>query len=498
MSLLEIENLQLSIGDTPILKDIDLTIEAGEVMGLVGESGSGKSMTALTVMQLLPHAAKASGRVTFDGIDILAAPEDAMNRLRGDDIGMVFQEPMTALNPVKTIGEQVAEGPRIHLGLDRRAAWARAVGGPKLRAMTFAERGQVLKAMSAVIHEHREALIDVSRHGGTTRGDAKFDIDGAAGTLSYYAYVGKGLGEQRFLRWAGVLGDMLQTANSQAQMSKGNMAPEPVSVGDLFFGAVAPGLLLTAAYIGWIVLLASLRPSACPARRPTSRSSESPGRVLGRLAAALLPALILIVLVLGSILAGIATATESAAMGAVGALGLAVGRGRLSRRLLREVVFISARLSSMAFLLLFGASVLMLVFRGLGGDTMISGALEASPGGLHAAMFAVMAVTFLLGFFLDPFEIIFIVIPVAGPALIGLGADPVWLGVLFAITLQTSFLTPPFGFALFYLRSVAPATLTTGQIYRGVVPFVAIQLLVLAVVWMYEPLATTLPRWIFR
>ncbi|MCL4737966.1 MAG: TRAP transporter large permease subunit [Burkholderiaceae bacterium] len=294
------------------------------------------------------------------------------------------------------------------------------------------------------------------------------------------------------------LGDMLQTANSQAQMSKGNMAPEPVSVGDLFFGAVAPGLLLTAAYIGWIVLLASLRPSACPARRPTSRSSESPGRVLGRLAAALLPALILIVLVLGSILAGIATATESAAMGAVGALGLAVGRGRLSRRLLREVVFISARLSSMAFLLLFGASVLMLVFRGLGGDTMISGALEALPGGLHAAMFAVMAVTFLLGFFLDPFEIIFIVIPVAGPALIGLGADPVWLGVLFAITLQTSFLTPPFGFALFYLRSVAPATLTTGQIYRGVVPFVAIQLLVLAVVWMYEPLATTLPRWIFR
>ena len=126
MSLLEIENLQLSIGDTPILKDIDLTIEAGEVMGLVGESGSGKSMTALTVMQLLPHAAKASGRVTFDGIDILAAPEDAMNRLRGDDIGMVFQEPMTALNPVKTIGEQVAEGIRWHTGANRTDAEARA------------------------------------------------------------------------------------------------------------------------------------------------------------------------------------------------------------------------------------------------------------------------------------------------------------------------------------------------------------------------------------
>ena len=287
------------------------------------------------------------------------------------------------------------------------------------------------------------------------------------------------------------IGDMLQAANSQAQLARGNMAPDPVSVGDLFFGALVPGILLTAAYVVWIVALALLRRDAVP---PMPASNAQVGALIRRVLRALLPALVLVLAVLGSILAGVATPTESAAVGAVGAMALAAGRGTLSRDMLAGVAQTTAKLSSMAFMLLFGASVFILVFRGLGGDVFVEGMLRSLPGGLHAALAVVMAVVFVLGFFLDPFEILFIIVPIACPALIIMGADPLWLGVLIALNLQTSFLTPPFGFSLFYLRSVAPPEVTTGHIYRGIAPFVVIQLLAIAAVWTMPTLATGLPR----
>ena len=290
------------------------------------------------------------------------------------------------------------------------------------------------------------------------------------------------------------VGDMLQAANSQAQLARGNMAPDPVSVGDLFFGALVPGLMLTGFYIVWIAVLALVLLTACPHMPKLDDTYRALAR---RVARALLPPLALVIAVLGSILGGIATPTESAAVGAVAAMVLAATRGHLSRAMLAGVAQTTARLSSMAFLLLFGASLFILVFRGLGGDILVEQSLKALPGGLHGATAVVMALMFVLGFFLDPFEIIFIMVPIAGPTLITLGADPLWLGVMIGINLQTSFLTPPFGFSLFYLRSVAPPAVTTGHIYRGILPFVAIQLIGLALVWMLPPLATELPRRVF-
>jgi len=290
------------------------------------------------------------------------------------------------------------------------------------------------------------------------------------------------------------IGDMLQAANSQAQLARGNMAPDPVSVGDLFFGALVPGLLLAAGYIVWILVVGLVRPASCPAMPAADALAEG---LLRRALRALLPALVLVIAVLGSILAGVATPTESASVGAVGAMVLAFWRGTLTRDMLAGVAQTTAKLSSMAFLLLFGASVFILVFRGLGGDTFVEGLLKSMPGGMHGAMAVVMLIIFVLGFFLDPFEIIFIIVPIAGPVLITLGADPLWLGVLIALNLQTSFLTPPFGFSLFYLRSVAPPEVTTGHIYRGILPFVAIQLVGIAAVWLVPPFATALPRMIF-
>lgn len=289
------------------------------------------------------------------------------------------------------------------------------------------------------------------------------------------------------------IGDMLQAANSQAQLARGNMAPDPVSVGDLFFGALLPGLLLMVLYMVWIVVLGLIRPKDVPAMPVEDTQTEG---LLRRVVGALLPPMFLVVAVLGSILGGVATPTESASVGAVGAMLLAAMRGRFGREMLAGVAQTTAKLSSMAFLLLFGAAVFILVFRGLGGDVFVEGLLKSLPGGMHGAMAVVMAIIFVLGFFLDPFEIIFIILPIAGPVLITLGADPLWLGVLIALNLQTSFLTPPFGFSLFYLRSVAPPEVTTQMIYRGIAPFVAIQLVAIGMVWWMPQLAIALPRFL--
>jgi tripartite ATP-independent transporter DctM subunit len=291
-----------------------------------------------------------------------------------------------------------------------------------------------------------------------------------------------------------LLGDVLSSAYQQAQLDQGIFSPETVSVGELFAGALLPGILLVACYLGWLLFVAITRPSAMPAH--VSDTSNGPGH-FGRVMSALLPPLLLIVAVLGSIMAGVATPTEAAGVGALGALLLAATRGQLSVECLTDVVHRTARISSMVFLILVGASVFSLVFRGYGGDELIREFLQGLPGGVFGAMLAVMIVMFLLGFVLDFIEITFVVVPIVGPVLLTMGLDPVWLGVMIAINLQTSFLTPPFGFALFYLRGVAPESVTTAAIYRGVIPFVAIQLAMLALLALWPALATWLPEIVY-
>jgi tripartite ATP-independent transporter DctM subunit len=291
-----------------------------------------------------------------------------------------------------------------------------------------------------------------------------------------------------------ILGDILQGANTQAQLAKGNFAPAPVSVVDLFAGALLPGLLLVGLYLIWQIVLAVLRPQASPA---LIGAAEGRGGLARRILVALLPPAFLILAVLGSILAGIATPTESAAVGALGAMALAGLRNRLRLEVLRQVMRTTTQISSMVFLILLGASVFSLVFRGLGGDRMVEDALHDLPGGPFGAMLAVMALMFVLGFFLDFIEIVFVVVPIVGPVLLAMDLDPIWLGVMMAVNLQTSFLTPPFGLALFYLRGVAPASVSTADIYRGIVPFVLIQLVGLALLALFPELATWLPTVIF-
>ena len=286
-----------------------------------------------------------------------------------------------------------------------------------------------------------------------------------------------------------MLGDVMSSAYQQAQLAQGIFSPKTVSVGDLFAGALLPGLLLVLLYILYLVLVAIFRPTAMPAHSSSGDEGVSIADVLG----ALFPPLVLIFAVLGSILGGLATPTEAAGVGAMGALLLAMQRRALSMERLREIMRSTLRISSMVFLILIGASLFSLVFRGYGGDDGVRTILEALPGGVFAAMILVMLVMFLLGFVLDFIEITFVVVPIVGPVLLTMGLDPVWLGIMIAINLQTSFLTPPFGFALFYLRGVAPATVSTGQIYRGVMPFVGIQLLALLVLAAFPGLVTWLP-----
>jgi tripartite ATP-independent transporter DctM subunit len=212
---------------------------------------------------------------------------------------------------------------------------------------------------------------------------------------------------------------------------------------------------------------------------------------------AIAPPLFLIFAVLGSILGGKATPTEAAGVGAMGALLLAVLRRQLGYSRLQEIMRSTLRISSMVFMILIGASIFSLVFRGYGGDVAVHTMLESLPGGVIGAVLVVMLVMFLLGFVLDFIEITFVVVPIVGPVLLAMGLDPVWLGIMIAINLQTSFLTPPFGFALFYLRGVAPPEVSTGQIYRGVIPFVAIQLFMLLLLAIFPALATWLPNQIY-
>ena len=290
-----------------------------------------------------------------------------------------------------------------------------------------------------------------------------------------------------------MLGDVMTSAYQQAQTEMGIFSPKTVSVGDLFAGALIPGLMLVLLYVVYLVAVAIFRPGAMPAHQRGPDDRVGMWQVLR----ALLPPLILIFAVLGSILAGVATPTEAAGVGAMGALILAIGRRELTVPRLREVMQSTLRISSMVFLILIGASVFSLVFRGYGGDDAVRAILEGLPGGVVGAVIVVMLVMFLLGFVLDFIEITFVVVPIVGPVLLAMGLDPVWLGIMIAINLQTSFLTPPFGFALFYLRGVAPPEVTTPQIYRGVIPFVAIQLFALLLLAAFPGLVTWLPGQIY-
>lgn len=286
-----------------------------------------------------------------------------------------------------------------------------------------------------------------------------------------------------------LLADVLSNAYQQAQLSMGNFSPETVSVGELFAGALVPGLVLVTLYMFYLLVLAILKPASMPA----AERSELPEVSVARLLALMSAPLALIVAVLGSIMAGIATPTEAASVGAIGAMLLAAVNGQFSLVTLRETVYQSARVSAMVFMILIGASLFSLVFRGYGGDVAVQSLLTGLPGGVTFSLLVVMLAMFLLGFILDFIEITYVVVPIVGPVLLSMGVDPIWLGVMIALNLQTSFLTPPFGFSLFYLRGVTPDTIPTAAIYRGVIPFIVIQLLMLALLAAWPAIATWLP-----
>ena len=292
-----------------------------------------------------------------------------------------------------------------------------------------------------------------------------------------------------------LLGDVLSNAYQQAQLDMGIFSPETISVSDLFIGALIPGLLLVTFYIIYITGLAFFNKEAMPAASAniinSSPGYESP--LYHEVIKSLMPPLVLILAVLGSIIGGLATPTEAAAIGAVGAMFLAASKKMLTLDTLQDVVRSTTRVSCMVFMILIGAALFSLVFRGFEGDELIQELLGDLDGGKYHALFVVMLAMFLLGFVLDFIEITFVIVPIVGPVLLTMGIDPVWLGILIAINLQTSFLTPPFGFALFYLRGVAPATIKTTQIYQGVMPFIAIQLIIMAMIAYWPALATWLP-----
>jgi tripartite ATP-independent transporter DctM subunit len=292
-----------------------------------------------------------------------------------------------------------------------------------------------------------------------------------------------------------LLGDQLANAYQAAQLSKGIFAPASVTVSDLFAGALVPGFVLVALYMLYVIAVAMLSPKSAPAIPPDPAAPKG-FALVRRLVAALVAPLLLILAVLGSILGGIATPTEAASVGAVGAVLLAALRGEGALRpALVATVMKTAQMTSMIFVILIGATMFGLVFRGFGGDDLVHRALNDLPGGTAGAILAVMVAMFFLGFVMDAFEIIFVIVPIVAPILLAMpGVDPVWLGIMMAMNLQTSYIHPPLGPTLFFLRGVAPPEITTRHIYVGIIPFVAIQLAALVVLWFVPQLATALPR----
>ena len=293
-----------------------------------------------------------------------------------------------------------------------------------------------------------------------------------------------------------LLGDQMSNAYQAAQLAQGIYAPRSVTVSDLFAGAIIPGLSLVALYLVYLIAVAVFRPKASPAMPPAQNAGGAAVIAL-RLLKVLIAPILLIFAVIGSILMGIATPTEAASVGAVGAIVLAAlklgPRGFFD--VLVPVMTRTTQVTSMIFLILIGATLFSLVFRALGGDDMVQRGLTNLPGGAAGAMLAVMIASFLLGFVMDAFEIMFVVVPIVAPALLKMPAiDPIWLAMMFALNLQTSYIHPPLGPTLFFLRGVAPPEITTTHIYLGIIPFVLIQLCALAVLWFVPALATWLPH----
>ena len=272
-----------------------------------------------------------------------------------------------------------------------------------------------------------------------------------------------------------------------------------VPVGDLFVGAFLPGMLLVGLYVLYIFLISLFRPKLAPPIPRAELAALGRKQFFGRIAKALVPPLFLMVAVLGSIFAGLASPTEAAAVGAVGATLLTIANRRFNLRILNEVMITTVRLTCMVFIILVGAAAFGLVFRGLGGDTVVRDFLGgiADVYSKWAVLAIVMGLIFIIGFFLDFIEITFIHVPVLAPIMIEFGFDPLWFCILIAVNLQTSFMTPPFGFSLFYLKAVTPPEVTTGDIYRGIIPFVFVQLVGLFIIVLYPSLATWLPRVVF-
>ena len=289
-----------------------------------------------------------------------------------------------------------------------------------------------------------------------------------------------------------LLGEVISNAYQQSQLNAGVFAPDFVSIGDLFAGAIMPGLLLVVAYACYVLIVATVRPMDAPSVEDMAADISS-SELAAALFKGLLPPVLLMVAVLGSILLGVATPTEAASVGAIGAMLLALSRGKLDWKIMHEVCLGATRITSMIYLILIGATIFSSIFRGFGGEELIENLLTGLPGGVVSATIIVMLLIFLLGFILDFIEITFMVVPLVGPVLLGMGLDPIWLGVMIAINLQTSFLTPPFGFSLFYLRSVAPSEVVTSDLYRGVIPFVGLQLLLLLLLAFQPGLAAWLP-----
>lgn len=288
-----------------------------------------------------------------------------------------------------------------------------------------------------------------------------------------------------------LLGEVISNAYQQSQLNAGVFAPDFVSIGDLFAGAIVPGLLLVLAYACYVLFVAVSNPEAAPS---SARHQDADRRTLFiALLKGLFPPILLMVAVLGSILIGLATPTEAASVGAIGAMLLAMSKRELNKEVLHQVSLETLRITSMVYLILVGATIFSSIFRGFGGEELIESLFSGLPGGVISATLIVMLVIFLLGFILDFIEITFMVVPLVGPVLLAMGLDPIWLGVMIAINLQTSFLTPPFGFSLFYLRSVAPESVATTDIYKGVIPFVVLQLLLLILLAFQPGLVTWLP-----
>ena len=295
-----------------------------------------------------------------------------------------------------------------------------------------------------------------------------------------------------------LLGDQISAAYQQAQLAKGNFAPEAISVTDLFMGALLPGLCLVLLYIIWQIIYSNLNPKSMPPIPAEERSRISHNELRKRVVKVLIPPLLLIIAVLGSILMGLATPTESAGVGAIGAILLAYSRKQFNLKILKMVALSTAQTTSMVFTILIGAAMFSLVFRGFGGDDIVAEFLMGIQGGVVTAIIITMVLMFILGFFLDFIEIIYVVLPIIGPAILMMDISPLWFAVMIAVNLQTSFLTPPFGFSLFYLRGVAPKVITTNDIYKGAAPFVVIQLFMLCILAVFPELATWLPEVVYK